>query len=307
MKVVVTGATGLIGRQLVERLRQREDSIVALSRDAENAGRALGPDVDIRPWQAVEEPAPVAALSGADAVVNLSGEPVDQRWTAEAKRKIHDSRVIGTRNLVKGLEQAQPRPEALVSASAVGYYGPRGDEVVDESAPPANDFLAGTCKEWEAEARKAEELGIRVVLNRTGIVLSSAGGALKRMLLPFKLGLGGPVGSGTQYMAWVHIDDVVGLILAALDDRSYSGPLNVTAPNPVTNKEFSKSLGKALSRPAMLPTPALMLGVFLGEFVEVVTTGARVVPTRAKRLGYRFKWTDVESALRDVVSGPSGN
>lgn len=302
MKVVVAGATGLIGRQLVDRLQQREDSVVALSRDTERASKILGDGVEIEEWEARDGAPPAAALGGANAVVNLIGEPIDQRWTADAKHKIRDSRVVGTRNLVEGLKQAQPRPEVLVSASATGYYGPHGSEIVDESAPGADDFLASICKTWEAEAREAEKLGIRVVLNRTGIVLSSAGGALKRMSLPFKLGLGGPVGGGAQYMSWVHIDDVVGLILTELDDSSYSGPLNITAPDPITNKEFSKSLGKALRRPARLPTPASMLGVLMGEFVEVVTTGARVVPRKAERLGYRFKWTDVESALRDVLA-----
>src|SRR5205085_2000789 len=194
-----------------------------------------------------------AARSGAGAVVNLAGENIAQRWTGKARRAIRDSRELGTRNLVVGLRGADPRPEALVSASAVGYYGSRGGERVDESTPPGTDFLAEVCVAWEREAEAARAIGFRVAVLRTGVVLAAAGGALAKMLLPFRLGLGGPVAGGNQYLPWIHIDDLVGLYLAALDDDRFSRPVNACAPEPVTNHDFSKALGRALGRPAVLP------------------------------------------------------
>jgi uncharacterized protein (TIGR01777 family) len=255
-------------------------------------------------WDAVAGPAPAEALTGCDGVVHLAGESVARRWTGEAKRAIRDSRVAGTRNLVAGLRAADPRPRVLASASAVGYYGPHGDEPVDESSPPADDFLAGVCVEWEREADAASELGVRVVKVRTGLVLDRSGGALKAMLPPFKLGLGGPVAGGRQYMPWIHVDDVVGIYLAALDHEQWSGPVNATAPEPVTNKEFTRALGAALHRPALLPVPALPLRLLMGEMGEVVTTGQRAVPRRAQELGYAFVHPELDEALRSALGAP---
>ncbi len=234
-------------------------------------------------------------------MVHLIGEPVDQRWSDDAKREIRDSRVLSTRNLVAALRDLDDRPAALVSQSASGWYGPRGDERVDESEPAAGDFLAQVCVEWEAEARAAEELGMRVALTRTGVVLSESGGALAKMLPPFKLGVGGPVAGGDQYMPWIHTDDVVGAWLFCLDHETASGPLNFSAPEPVTNKELSKTLGKVLGRPAIAPVPAFAIKALYGEMSSIVTTGVRAVPKALQDLGYDFKRADVEAALRSAT------
>jgi uncharacterized protein (TIGR01777 family) len=248
------------------------------------------------------EPAPPEALRGRDAVIHLLGESVAQRWSEAAKRAIRDSRVLGTRNLVAALRDVDPGPAVLVSQSASGYYGARGDELVDESFPPAADFLARVTVEWEAAARTAEELGSRVVTTRTGVVLTESGGALEKMLPPFKLGVGGPVAGGRQYVPWIHVDDVVGGLLFGLDTAAVAGPMNLTAPEPVTNKELSKALGRVLRRPAFAPVPALAVKALYGEMASIVTTGARAVPKRLQEAGYSFKHPELESALRSVIS-----
>ncbi|MGZ4200503.1 MAG: TIGR01777 family oxidoreductase [Thermoleophilaceae bacterium] len=302
MRVAVTGATGTIGRELVEALLDRGDAVTVLTRDVDRAAGEL-PDTHPVAWRdPLREPAPTEALNGRDAVVHLAGEPIAQRWTAAAKQRIRDSRELGTRNLVAGLREAEPRPRVLVSQSAVGYYGPHGDERIDESAPPASgDFLADAVVAWESEARAAEELGMRVVLTRTGVVLSESGGALAKMLPPFKLGVGGPVAGGRQYVPWIHMDDVVGVILRALDDDSWSGALNVTAPEPVTNRELSRALGRLLVRPAITPVPGFALGLLYGEMGSIVTTGQRAVPGRLLELGYEYRHPEFEAALRAAV------
>jgi uncharacterized protein (TIGR01777 family) len=256
-------------------------------------------------WERPErDPCPAAALSGRDGVVHLAGEPVAQRWTARARALIRDSRVLGTRNLVAGLAAAEPRPPVLVSQSATGYYGPRGSERLDETAPPARaDFLAEVGVAWEHEAQAAQELGLRVVLTRTGVVLSSSGGALEKMLPPFKLGVGGPVAGGDQFVPWVHLDDVVGAMLFCLGSAEARGPVNVTAPEPVTNRDLSRALARVLGRPAVLPVPALALRLLYGQMSSIVTTGARVVPARLEALGYEFKRPHLEQALRAAVQG----
>jgi len=302
LKVAVTGATGTIGRALVAALLDRGDEVAVLSRNPDRAREALGSDVDAHAWAEPEsQPAPAEALADADAVVHLAGEPVDQRWNDEAKKKIRESRELGTRNLVAGMKDAGPRLRTLVSASASGYYGPRGDERVTEDDQPGDDFLADVVVRWEREAAKAEEHGIRVVLLRTGIVLSAEGGALGRMLTPFKLGAGGPIAGGKQYMPWIHSDDVVGAYLFALDHDEASGPVNLSAPEPVTNKEFSKALGKTLHRPAFAPVPALAIKTLYGEMAMIVTGGVRMVPKRLEDLGYDFKHPDLSEALDRAV------
>jgi uncharacterized protein len=301
MRVTLTGASGLIGSRLVHALKDRGDEVTVLSRDPGRAARRLG--VGAGRWQPLEGRAPVHALAGRDAVVHLAGERVDQRWSEESRRAILASREIGTRNLVEGLRAAEPHPEVLVSASAVGYYGPRGDEVLDESAAPGDDFLARVCATWEAEAERAEELGMRVVRVRTGVVLDRRGGALARMLRPFRLGVGGPVAGGDQWLPWIHADDLVALYLAALDGERWSGPVNASAPEPVRNRDFSKALGRALRRPAVLPVPGAALRVLYGDMAEIVTEGQRAVPRRALELGYAFRHPDLDAALRDAVRG----
>ena len=302
MKVAVTGATGLVGSALVRALVERGDEVTALSRSPGKASESLG--VDAVGWaDPLSEPAPAEALAGRDAVVHLAGEPIAQRWSDEAKRAILDSRVLGTRNLVAGIGalSEDSRPRTLVSQSASGHYGARADERLDESAQPGDDFLAEVTTAWETEARAAEGLGLRVVLTRTGVILSETGGALEKMLPPFKLGVGGPVAGGRQYVPWIHLDDVVGALLFSLDNSAASGPVNVTAPEPVTNKELSQALGKVLHRPAIAPVPALAVKALYGEMSWVVTTGQRVVPARLLDLGYEFRRPDLEDALRDTT------
>ncbi|MBU6336587.1 MAG: TIGR01777 family oxidoreductase [Acidobacteria bacterium] len=299
MKVTVTGATGLIGTALVGALKARGDEVTVLSRDPARAERQLG--VEAQAWDPLTGPAPASALSGRDGVVHLAGEPVAQRWTADVKRAIRASRDLGTANLVAGIAASEPRPSVLVSSSAVGYYGKHGDEIIDESTPAGADFLAEVCVEWERRARAAEELGLRVVIVRTGVVLDADGGALKTMLPPFKAGVGGPVAGGRQYMPWIHVDDIVGIYLSALDEVSWSGPVNGTAPDPVTNAEFSKALGRALKRPAIFPVPAIAIRTLYGEMSEIVTEGQRAVPARTLELGYRFSQPDLDAALASAL------
>jgi uncharacterized protein len=302
MKVTVTGATGTLGRQLVELLLSRGDEVTVLSRDPVKADEAFGGRVRAMGWSDPKaEAPPVAALEGAGGVIHLLGEPVAQRWSDDAKREIRDSRVLATRNLVAALRDVTDRPSVLVSQSASGWYGPRGDERVDESAPAADDFLAGVCVEWEAEARGAEELGMRVALTRTGVVLSEDGGALEKMLPPFKLGVGGPVAGGRQYVPWIHTDDVVGAMVFCLDHDSASGPVNLSAPEPVTNKELSKALGRVLNRPALAPVPGFAVKLLYGDMAQIVTTGVRMIPARLHDLGYVFRQSDLEQALRSAT------
>jgi uncharacterized protein (TIGR01777 family) len=299
MRVAVTGATGLIGTKLVAALTARGDEVTVVSRDPGRASGKLG--VEAVAWDPLAGPAPAAALAGRDGVVHLAGEPVAQRWSAEAKERIRTSRALGTANLVAGLRAAEPRPGVLVSASAVGYYGPRGDEEVDEAMPPGSDFLAEVCVAWEEAARAAEPLGMRVAALRTGVVLDPDGGALAKMLPPFRAGIGGPVAGGQQYMPWIHVDDLVGLYLAALDGAAWSGPINATAPRPVTNRDFSKALGRALHRPAVAPVPRLAMKLLYGEMEQIVTTGQRAVPTRALALGYGYAHPDLDEALASAL------
>ena len=299
MRVTVTGATGRIGTRLVAALAARGDEVRVLSRSPDRASAALG--VEAHAWQPESEPAPAPALAGSDGVLHLAGEDAAQRWNAEAKRRLRESRELGTRNLVAGLGAAEPRPRVLVSASAVGFYGAHGDEPVGEATPAGDDFLAGVCAAWEREAARAEELGVRVVRVRTGVVLDRGGGALAKMLPFFRLGIGGPVAGGRQYMPWIHVDDLVGIYLAALDGDGWTGPVNATAPAPATNKEFSRALGRALRRPALAPVPALAIRALYGEMATIVVTGQRAVPERAQALGYRFAHPELDEALRNAL------
>jgi uncharacterized protein len=288
MRVAVTGATGTIGRALVRALTSRGDEVTELSRSTN--------------WpEPKATPPPLDALRGRDAVVNLLGERIAQRWSDSAKREIRDSRVLATRNLVRALAELdeEERPRILISQSGVGWYGFRGGERLDESAPAGDDFLARLAVDWEAEAQRAAELGVRVVVNRTGMVLSESG-ALAKMLPFFKAGVGGPVAGGKQYVSWVHLDDEVGAILFELDTEAASGPVNLTAPEPLTNREFSKALGRVLRRPAFAPVPAFAVKALYGEMASIVITGQRAIPTKLTELGYQFRQPDIEDALRDV-------
>jgi uncharacterized protein (TIGR01777 family) len=287
MRITITGASGLIGSRLVKKLEQRGDEVTTLSRKTN--------------WSPNEGPPPAELLEGRDAIVHLAGENVAQRWTDESRKAIRDSREIGTRHLVEGIAATTQKPKALISSSAVGYYGPHGDERLDEDTPPGNDFLAEVCVVWEREADRAQALGLRVVKVRTGVVLDSEGGALSKMLLPFKLGAGGPVAGGQQYMPWIGVDDVVGIYLAAIDGATWQGAVNATAPEPVTNKTFSKALGRALHRPAIAPIPGAAIRLLYGDMAEIVTKGQRAVPRRTLELGYSFRHPDLDEALRTAV------
>lgn len=305
MRVLITGATGTIGLALADALRARGDQVVALSRDPERGRRVLGGGAEVHAWpDPLHAPPPAEAMAGAGAVVHLLGEPVAQRWTEEAKRRIRDSRVLGTRSLVSALESLGEGegPRVLVSQSATGYYGPRGDDELDEQATRGSDFLAGIVVAWEREAAAASTR-MRVAYTRTGVVLSPSGGALAKMLPFFRLGIGGPVAGGHQYVPWIHLDDVVGGLLRCVDDEGASGPVNLTAPNPVTNAELSRALGHALGRPAVLPVPAVAIKLLYGEMAEMVTTGQRAIPAALRGLGYAFRHPLVEPALRDVLGG----
>ncbi|GAC1440692.1 MAG: TIGR01777 family oxidoreductase [Solirubrobacteraceae bacterium] len=287
-RFAITGASGLIGSHLASALRERGDEVVTI-------GRSSG---DVH-WDPVSGPLPAQALDGCEAVVHLAGAAVAQRWTASARKAIEESRTLGTANLVEGMRASETR--VLVSASAVGYYGDRGEERLLEDSGPGSDWLAGICVAWEREAARAAEFGARVCMLRTGVVLAAAGGALEKMLPPFKLGVGGPVAGGRQYMPWIAMADLVGLYLAALD-HDWSGVLNASAPAPVTNAAFSKALGSVLHRPAFAPVPALAIRALYGSMAQIVTASQNAIPQRALELGYEFRHTDVHAALSETLS-----
>ena len=299
MKVTVSGATGRVGRHLVAALKQRGDDVVALSRDAGRATEQLG--VQAYAWDLKHEAVPREALAGRDAVVHLAGEDVGQRWSKDVKAEILDSREKGTRNMVHSIFDTKPRPKAFICASASGYYGARGSEPVDEHEPPGSDWLAEVTARWERQAETAK-VGIRMVIVRTGIVLDPEGGALARMLPFFKAGVGGPIGSGKQYMPWIHLDDLVGIYLAAIDHDRFNGAINASAPEPVTNKQFAKALGSALKRPAVAPVPGFTIKLMYGEMSQIVLKGVRMIPGRAAELGYEFRHPSLDEALASTLA-----
>jgi uncharacterized protein (TIGR01777 family) len=300
MRALVTGGTGFVGRRLLSKLQQP----VVVSRDAPKAAKKLEPlKPTVVKWDPLHDPLPREALTGVNTIFHLAGDPVaDGRWTEKKKRRIRDSRVIGTQNLVASLAAAATKPKALISASAVGYYGDCGNAEIDERAPPGHDFLAEVCTAWEREALTARDLGIRVVLIRTGIVLGEKGGALAKMLTPFRLGLGSPLGNGDQYMPWIHIDDLVELMLFAAREPDINGPLNGTAPHPVSNREFTTTLGRVLGRPTFMPAvPPLALKILLGGFGQVLLDSQRALPRAALAAGFAFRYPELEGALQDVL------
>jgi len=297
MRALITGATGFIGRRLLERV---SDPVV-LTRDPARTRGAL-PRATLFAWDPLAGPPPAEAFRDVRAVFHLAGEPVAQgRWSTSKKERIRASREIGTSNLVKTLAELAVRPSVLVSASAIGYYGARGDEPLDEASAPGHDFLAEVCRSWESSSAAAAPLGIRVVNPRIGIVLGRGGGALTTMLIPFKLGVGGPLGNGRQWMSWIHIDDIVGLLLHAVEHEEISGPLNAVALNAVTNREFTRLLGKALHRPAFMPVPGLMLKLVVGEFGKLLLDSQHVLPRVAQRTGYEFRFPELAGALEDIL------
>ncbi len=298
MKVLVTGATGFIGRAVAAALAARGDRLVVLARQP--GSTPLPPGTERVQWDAAAPP-PRSAFDGVDAVLHLAGETIAQRWTPERKQRIRRSRVDGTRHVVDAILGLDTPPRALVSASAVGIYGDRGDEILSEASAPGAGFLADVCRDWEAEAARAAGERTRVVQLRTGVVLDAGGGALAPLLPLFKLGLGGRIASGRQWMSWVHRDDAVGLVLHALDRDDLRGPIDVTAPEPARNADFTRALAAALHRPAFFPVPASVLRVALGEAAEMLVGGQRVIPERALATGFRFRHPTLAAALRAIV------
>jgi uncharacterized protein (TIGR01777 family) len=299
MKVLVTGATGLVGKALCRILSDAGCEINVLSRRAEGTQVVHG--ARAFRWNPEAELPPAEAWEGVESVIHLAGEPIAaSRWTQEQKKRIRDSRVEGTRNLVKGMSRLATAPKTFVSSSAVGYYGDRGDEPVDERSQAGRGFLSDVCVEWEREAAAARDLGMRVAMVRIGVVLAQGGGALEKMLVPFKLGLGGRLGDGRQWFPWIHLDDIVGVIRHALLNPLVAGPINGVAPGIVNNAEFTKDLAAALHRPTFLPVPKAALMILMGEMADVVLTSLRVIPRVALETGYQFKYPELRPALESL-------
>ncbi|MGI9953412.1 TIGR01777 family oxidoreductase [Moorellaceae bacterium AZ2] len=306
LRVLITGGTGLLGRRLCTKLVQAGHHPIVLSRNAEAARGKLPSGVRLIQWQPGARTLPREALEEVEAVVNLAGENIGAgRWTAARKQAIRQSRLGVTRALIESFQEANKRPKVFISGSAIGYYGPHGDEELTETSPPGHDFLAEVCRTWELEAERARELGIRVVTLRTGIVLAREGGTLPRMVLPFRLFLGGPLGSGRQWISWIHITDAIGIIQLALKRTTVDGPVNLTAPQPVRMEELASILGRVLKRPAGLRIPAWVLKMALGEMANLLLTGQRVLPARALQEGYEFCHPELAGALEDLLLSPT--
>jgi uncharacterized protein len=295
--ITMTGASGFIGRRLLKNFTSAGHEVRVLSR---HAGTNLPGGVKLFAWDPLKGPPPEESLRDTDAVVHLAGEPVSQRWNDEVKRRIRDSRVIGTRNLVAGMGRMARRPETLVCASAVGYYGSRGDEVLPETAGPSDAWLSKVCVEWEQEAAAAGSLGTRVVSIRTGLALDPRGGAMQRMLTPFRMGVGGKLGSGEQWMPWIHLADIAALFQFAIE-QPVSGALNGAAPYPVTNAEFTRELAKAVRRPAVFPVPLFALKLLFGEMADILLGSQRAVPMAAEAAGFRFQYPQLGPALANLL------
>jgi len=302
MKVLLTGATGFIGSAVVTRLLNADHEVTALVRDVEKARQRLGDMVQIERVVAEDDQLDLL-ISVSDAVINLAGEPViGSRWSESRKTALRESRVDLTRRLVESIGRSDSPPSVMVSASAVGYYGDGQETILDENAPAGDGFLAELSRDWENAALQARQSGVRVACPRIGVVLGLGGGALEKMLLPFRLGLGGPVGSGRQYVPWIHLDDVVGMIVTALTNERFDGPFNATSPQPVTFRDFAKTLGGQLGRLAVLPVPGFGLKLLFGEASEVLLAGQRAVPNAASTAGYNFKFVSLKAALADLLS-----
>ncbi len=304
MKIAITGATGFVGSRLVVKLYDRGDDILILTRNPDKARRiypkSIYPKIEIIPYIATESGDWQKEISGCDAVINLAGEPISERWTGEAKRAIVASREIGTEKIVEAIALAPQKPKVLINSSAIGYYGTSETASFDENSPPGDDFLADVCKKWETAAQKVKDYGTRLVILRTGIVLGN-GGALGKMIPPFKLFAGGPIGSGRQWFSWIHRDDLINLIIYCLDRQGISGTFNATAPNPVRMKEFCQILGEVMNRPSWLPVPDFALEILLGEGAKIVLEGQEVLPKATQAIGFDYRYPNLEAALQEIV------
>lgn len=298
MQVTISGGTGFVGGRLLSQLLPSGARVHLLTR---RLRPGLADGVTPHLWDHVREPAPAESLAGSEAVIHLMGEPVAQRWSPEIKRRIRESRTVSTRHLVDAIGAAETKPALLISASAIGYYGSRGEEWLDEDSEPGTGFLADLSREWEAEALRAAEFGVRVLCLRIGIVLGTEGGALARMLPPFRMGVGGPLGHGDQWMSWIHVDDLVGMVLFALRYPHIQGIWNAVSPNPVTNAEFTRTLARILKRPAFLPVPEFALKLLFGEGTEALLSSQRVRPRNAEAAGFRFQHAGLHAALRHLL------
>ena len=308
MKIAITGATGFVGSRLVQKLNAENQQIIVFTRNLAKAERIFPnltfPNVEIVSYRPQESGTWQESISGCDAVINLAGEPIAERWTAEQKQKILESRQLGTRRIVEAIAKAKIKPKVLVSGSAIGYYGTSETAVFEETSTSGKDFLAEVCQKWEAEATKVKEFGLRLVIIRIGIVLAN-GGALAKMIEPFKLFAGGPIGSGTQWFSWIHRDDLVNLIVETVTSDNMSGVYNATAPNPVKMKQLCQNLGEVMNRPSWLNVPAFALELLLGDGAIVVLEGQQVLPKRAQELGFKFQYPELKSALQEIINSSS--
>ncbi len=304
MKIAITGATGFVGTRLVEQLHSQDHHILVLSRNSFKAKKifpsSIFPRLEIVEYTPTESGGWQQTISGCDAVINLAGEPISERWTPEHKKAILESRQLGTRKLVEAIAKADVKPTVLVSGSAVGYYGTSETAAFDESNTSGKDFLAQVCQQWEAEAQKVTESGVRLVILRIGIVLGN-GGALGKMINPFKMFAGGPIGTGRQWFSWMHRDDLVNLIIQAITKLEMAGVYNATAPNPVRMKDFCQTLGEVMNRPSWLPVPDFVLEVLLGDGAIVVLEGQQVLPKNTQASGFQYQYPNLKPALQDIV------
>ncbi len=305
MKVAITGATGLVGTRLVSKLTENKHQIVVFTRSQAKAAKIFPASgflgLEIVEYTPLQSGAWQDKVSGCDGVINLAGEPISERWTDQHKKSILESRQIGTRKLVEAIAKAETKPQVLISGSAIGYYGTSETASFDETGSAGNDFLAEVCQKWEAEAKAVKESGVRLVIVRVGIVLANGGGALGKMLTPFQLGAGGPIGTGNQWFSWIHRDDLVNIIIKALSKTEMEGVYNATSPNPVRMKDFCDTLGAVLNRPSWLPVPEFVLELLLGDGAKVVLEGQQVLPKKTQALGISYKYADLKAALKEIV------
>ena len=301
-KIIVTGATGLIGKKLVNSLIEKKYEVVVFSRDLQKAKLQLPNVKEFVEWDYKKPEKWKSSLEKIDGVIHLAGVNLfARRWNEEFKKEILDSRQISTKNLVEAIKQCTNKPKVFISASGIGFYGDRNDEELSDNSTPGKDFVADVCKVWEFESQQLTKINIRNIQIRTGLVLSTEDGALKQMLPAFKMFFGGPLGNGKQWSSWLHIDDIVGIYLYALENEKITGPLNAVSPNPIRMKDFARTLGKVLKRPSLFPVPKFILKFVVGEATEVVTASQKVIPEKLIKSDYKFKFTKLEDALRDLL------